>query len=58
MMVLIGISNNDGILANRLAQVSTGEGKSIILAGLSAYLALIGFNVRCACYSSYLSNRD
>jgi len=38
--------------------VGTGQGKSIILAGLSSYLALSGFKVRCACYSSYLSKRD
>jgi hypothetical protein len=28
------------------------------LAGLSSYLALVGFRVRCACYSAYLSSRD
>jgi len=38
-----------------VAEVGTGEGKSIILGILSAYLALVGFNVRCACYSMYLS---
>lgn len=41
-----------------MAQVGTGEGKSIVLAILSAYFALVGFNVRCSCYSEYLSERD
>ena len=45
-------------LHNRMAEVGTGEGKSIILAILSTYLALVGFNVRCSCYSKYLSDRD
>jgi hypothetical protein len=41
-----------------MVQVSTGEGKSVILAALSAYLALVGFEVFEACYSLYLSTRD
>jgi preprotein translocase subunit SecA len=58
LILLLGFSHSSESLANRLAQVGTGEGKSIILAGLSCYLALVGFTVRCACYSLYLSNRD
>lgn len=45
-------------LHNRMAEVGTGEGKSVIFAVMSIYLALVGFNVRCACYSEYLSKRD
>ena len=45
-------------LADRMAEVGTGEGKSVVLASLSAYLAIVGFDVRCACYSMYLSERD
>lgn len=41
-----------------MAEVGTGEGKSIIFAVMSVYLVLVGFHVRCACYSEYLSNRD
>ncbi len=41
-----------------MVQVSTGEGKSVILGILSAYLALVGFTVYEACYSLYLSKRD
>jgi len=33
----------DKTIEKCLVQVSTGEGKSIVLAGLSAYLALVGF---------------
>jgi len=42
----------------QLMQIRTGEGKSIILGGCSIVLALLGFRVRCACYSDYLSQRD
>ena len=41
-----------------MAEIGTGEGKSIVLAIVSAYLAVVGFNVRCVCYSQYLSDRD
>jgi preprotein translocase subunit SecA len=58
LILLLGIAQSNEALSNRLAQVGTGEGKSIVLAGLSCYLALVGFKVRCACYSSYLSSRD
>ena len=61
LFLLLGLgkkTNKQQIIANRLAQVGTGEGKSVILAGLSTYLALVGFEARCVCYSSYLSNRD
>ncbi len=45
-------------LANHVAQIRTGQGKSVTLAGLSTVLALCGFEVHCACYSDYLSSRD
>ena len=41
-----------------MVQVSTGEGKSVILGALAAYLSLVGFKVYEACYSQYLSLRD
>jgi preprotein translocase subunit SecA len=41
-----------------LVQIGTGEGKSITLGVTSTILALLGFHVSCACYSSYLSERD
>jgi hypothetical protein len=45
-------------ISKSMVQVSTGEGKSVILGALSAYLALVGFTVYEACYSLYLSQRD
>jgi len=45
-------------LASHLMQIRTGEGKSIILGACSALLALLGFRVRCVCYSDFLSHRD
>lgn len=43
---------------NHLVQIPTGEGKSVVLAITSTLLAMMGYNVDCACYSKYLSNRD
>ena len=48
----------DDSLRNNLVQVGTGEGKSLILGISSSVLALMGFEVSCACYSDYLSKRD
>jgi hypothetical protein len=45
-------------LKGHLIQIGTGEGKSIILGVLSTVLALLGFQISCVCYSSYLSARD
>ena len=39
-------------------QIRTGEGKSMILGAAAAVLGLLGFKVRCVCYSEYLSARD
>jgi len=38
--------------------VGTGEGKSVLLGGFSCLLALLGFDVYCASYSTHLSSRD
>ena len=54
--LLIGL--NDSNVNNSLIEVLTGQGKSIVLAGLCIYLALKGFRPYCACYSQYLSTRD
>ena len=50
--------NNKLITFNRLAEIKTGEGKSIVLAVLSIFFALFGYEVHCACYSEMLSRRD
>lgn len=56
IFILLGITSNK--LSNRLAEVLTGEGKSVVLAALSCYLGLIGYEVHCICYSRLLSERD
>ncbi|KAG7352611.1 von Willebrand factor type A domain containing protein [Nitzschia inconspicua] len=45
-------------LQSQLMQIRTGEGKSMILGAASLVFSLLGFNVRCVCYSEYLSKRD
>lgn len=45
-------------MRNNLVQIRTGEGKSVVLAIVSIIFALNGFEVNCACYSNYLSERD
>ncbi|CAL6025624.1 Helicase-related_protein [Hexamita inflata] len=54
---LLGIDQSNQ-LKNQLIQVLTGEGKSVILAVTAIVLAIMGFDVNCACYSEYLSQRD
>jgi len=45
-------------LDNQFMQVRTGEGKSLLLGSSATLFAMLGFRVRCVCYSSYLSSRD
>lgn len=54
----MGYASSDESLENHVMQIRTGEGKSIALGGGAALLALLGFRVRCVCYSEYLSQRD
>jgi len=55
---LFGYDSNSQSLANQLMQIRTGEGKSMILGMSSLLFSLLGFRVRCVCYSEYLSQRD
>mmetsp|Transcript_16855 Transcript_16855/g.23104 ORF Transcript_16855/g.23104 Transcript_16855/m.23104 type:complete len:1104 (+) Transcript_16855:4065-7376(+) len=62
---LFGVQDDDPaykgalpVFEKHLIQIGTGEGKSVILAVTSVILALLGYSVDCACYSSYLSERD
>ncbi|CAF2919583.1 unnamed protein product [Rotaria sp. Silwood2] len=55
-MLSLGDKNEE--LKNNLVQIETGEGKSVTLGATALLLALLGFNVHCACYSDYLSQRD
>lgn len=50
--------DEDRACRDNLVQIKTGEGKSVTLAVVSMIFALHGFDVRCACYSKYLSERD
>ena len=43
---------------SKLAQILTGEGKSLVLATLGIYYAHLGYDVKVACYSAYLCSRD
>ena len=46
-------------LRNNLVQVGTGEGKSLVMALVATTLTLLfDIEVKCACYSEYLSQRD
>ena len=58
LLLIDAYHHKNARLANRLIEVKTGEGKSRVLGGLNCYLALLGFDVYCGCYSSYLSKRD
>ncbi len=48
----------DLYIQNHLAEIKTGEGKSITLAVTAQIFALMGYDVDVACYSNYLSERD
>ena len=45
-------------LDNHLVEIGTGEGKSVTMAITAMILALQNYDVDCACYSDYLSQRD
>jgi hypothetical protein len=55
---LLGIGTSEKALPNHIMEVRTGEGKSVILGALAVVLSLLGFTVRCVCYSEHLSERD
>jgi hypothetical protein len=57
MISLLGITADEEALGKRLAQIPPGEGKSLVLACINTYLALVGFKIRCLCYNRYLTNR-
>ncbi|CAF3988523.1 unnamed protein product, partial [Rotaria sordida] len=55
---MLGIGDKNEKLENNLVQIRASEGKSITLGLTAALLAILGFDVYCACYSQYLSHRD
>ena len=58
VLQMLGYGSADKALQCQLMQIRTGEGKSLILGACAVVLALLGFSVRCVCYSEYLSQRD
>eukprot|EP01126_Amoeba_proteus_P035442 TRINITY_DN3575_c0_g1_i2.p1 TRINITY_DN3575_c0_g1~~TRINITY_DN3575_c0_g1_i2.p1 ORF type:complete len:976 (-),score=254.01 TRINITY_DN3575_c0_g1_i2:133-2694(-) len=52
------LDDNSSNLINNLAEVRTGEGKSVILAISASVLALLDSDVTIVCYSSSLGRRD
>ena len=51
-----GKTSEDSV--NNLAEVGTGEGKSVVMAITACVFALTGIDVNCSCYSDILSTRD
>ncbi len=58
LLALVNSPNTGGGIKNRIAQIKTGEGKSIIIAMLAALMALDGSFVDIVTSSSYLAMRD
>nr|XP_029726303.1 uncharacterized protein LOC115265423 [Aedes albopictus] len=55
---LLSLDNYNVGVENHLAQILTGQGKSVILGLTAVVLALLGHNVEIVCYSEYLVERD
>jgi preprotein translocase subunit SecA len=55
---LLSVDKDSKGVDKHLAQVLTGQGKSLVLGLLSSLLALTGHRVRTVCYSKYLATRD
>ncbi|VEU39667.1 unnamed protein product [Pseudo-nitzschia multistriata] len=59
LLCMFGCGTSDSSsLRSQLMQIRTGEGKSMILGAAATIFGLLGFQVRCICYSEYLSSRD
>lgn len=55
---LLSVGDDCPEMENNLAQVKTGQGKSLILAAVGCVLALLGANFYVACFSKNLVERD
>jgi hypothetical protein len=55
---LAWLQNGNAIDSSHLAQLKTGQGKSVVLGVLATVLAVSGFHIDCVCYSAYLCERD
>ena len=58
LISLLILTKNEPKLGGIFLQINTGEGKSLIIQFLSAYLALLGYNVDVISSSSILADRD
>jgi hypothetical protein len=59
LLYMLGCGDRSSLsLESQVMQIQTGEGKSLILGATAVLLGLLGFRIRCICYSEYLSNRD
>ncbi|CAF1263319.1 unnamed protein product [Rotaria sordida] len=57
-MALLEIDDRKEEFSKNLVQIGTSEEKSLTLRITASILTLLGFDVYCACYSEYLSQRD
>merc|ERR1712129_515638 len=57
VLIMLGVGLEGG-LQNHIAQVGTGEGKSVCLGTLATFFGLLDFQVNVVCYSPFLSERD
>uniref|UniRef100_A0A1Q3F2P3 SecA family profile domain-containing protein n=1 Tax=Culex tarsalis TaxID=7177 RepID=A0A1Q3F2P3_CULTA len=55
---LLGADSGEKGVSKHLAQVLTGQGKSLVLALIASVLALTGHQVQLVCYNDYLVERD
>uniref|UniRef100_A0A1Q3FLU5 SecA family profile domain-containing protein n=1 Tax=Culex tarsalis TaxID=7177 RepID=A0A1Q3FLU5_CULTA len=55
---LLSADSEEAGVKKHLAQVLTGQGKSLILGMTATILALFGHSVQIMCYSDYLAKRD
>ncbi|XP_052563013.1 protein translocase subunit SecA-like [Culex pipiens pallens] len=55
---LLGSDSDLSGVSKQLAQVLTGQGKSLVLALIATILALTGHEIQLVCYNEYLVKRD
>ncbi|XP_076286888.1 uncharacterized protein LOC143212217 [Lasioglossum baleicum] len=58
ILLLLSVDKDYKGVEKRLAQVLTGQGKSLIIGLTATLFALMGYRVKTLCYSEYLVTRD
>ncbi len=58
ILLLLSVDKDSKGVEKRLAQVLTGQGKSLIIGLTATLFALMGYRVQAVCYSKYLATRD